>query len=140
MQRKSEAVVSVYFIVVMFVEVLVHLLLASDAIPSISSLYLSESKRSSVTTLIDNFLPGILLGIVNGWYGWEWPIRKIAISTALLCFGIVSLGSLYQFFFRPGQLWWWPPQVGDVLFRVVTTSVFLGIFTYAGLRGRTGSK
>jgi hypothetical protein len=140
MQRKNETVIFTCFLGILFVEILLHLLFASNAVPTLSAFYLSESKRNSVTTLFDNFLPGIVLGIVNGWYGWEWPPRKIVVSTVLLCVGIVTMGSLYQFFFRPGQLWWWPPQLGDVLFRVATTSVFLGMFTYAGVRGRRSSK
>ena len=136
MRRKSEAVILGYFVGVLVVEVLLHLLLASDAIPALSSFYLSESKRDSITTLLDNFLPGIVLGIANGWYGWEWSTRKLVVSTILLCGGVVASECLYQLFFQPGQLWWWPPKVGDVIFRVATTSVFLGLFTYAGVRGR----
>jgi hypothetical protein len=140
MLRKSEGVILRYFLAVLVAEVLLHLLLASNTLPTLTSFYLSESKRNSITTLIDNFLPGIVLGIVNGWYGWEWSTRKIAVSTALLCVGVVALGSLYQSFFRPDQLWWWPPTLGDVIFRVATTSVFLGMFTGAGIRGRRNTK
>ncbi len=140
MLRKSELVIFLYFVGVVLVEVLFHLLLASNTEPTLTSFYLSESKRTSVTTLIDNFLPGIVLGIVNGWYGWKWPTRRIILSAALLCLGIVASSCLYQLFFRPGQLWWWPPQLGDIFFRVATTSAFLGMFTYAGWRGRTEGK
>ncbi|MBZ5510286.1 MAG: hypothetical protein LAN70_03870 [Acidobacteriia bacterium] len=140
MRRKSEAVIFGYFAGVLGVEVLLHLLLASHAVPALSSFYLSESKRDSITTLLDNFLPGIVLGIVNGWYAWEWSARKLVVSTILLCGGVVASECLYQLFFPPGKLWWWPPEVGDVIFRVATTSVFLGLFTYAGVRGRRNSK
>lgn len=139
MKRKNEAVILMYFVGVLAAEMLLHLLLAVNAVPTLSSFYLSESKRNSITTLVDNFLPAIVLGIVNGWYGWKWSTRKIVMSTGLLCLGLVASGALYQLFFRPGQLWWWPPTVGDIVFRVATTSVFLGMFTYAGFRGRASS-
>jgi hypothetical protein len=140
MERKGEFVIFLAFVLTLFVEVLLHLLLASNVVPTLSTLYLSESKRNSITTLLDNFAPGIILGILNGCHGWRWPLRKMIAAVALLCVGIVASGALYQLFFRPGQLWWWPPQLGDIFFRIATTSVFLGLFTYAGIRGRKDYK
>jgi hypothetical protein len=140
MKRKSEITILLWFVSVLLIELSLHLTLARNGIPALSALYLSESKHSSITTLLDNFLPGIVLGIVNGWYGGRWATYKIGTSAALLCAGIVASAVLYQAFFRPGQLWWWPPQLGDVLFRVATTSAFLGLFTYGGVRGRRESK
>jgi hypothetical protein len=140
MERKAEAVVFTYFAFVAIAELLLHLLLASSAMPGLSVLYLSEAKRNSVTTLFDNFLPSIILGIANGWYGGTWPTRKICVSATLLGIGVVGLDLMYPLFFRPDQLWWWPPTIGDAIFRLITTATFLGMFTYAGVRGRASSK
>jgi hypothetical protein len=127
-QFKSEVLVFISFLGVVCVEVFVHWLLANNAAPTLTRFYLSESKRNSITALVDNFLPAIILGVVNGWFGWNWSTRKLTLSASFLSIGIVASETLFQLFFRSESLWWWPPTINDINFRLLTTLVFMGLF------------
>jgi hypothetical protein len=136
MKRDSEIIILSSFFAIIGLEVLLHWFLASKGAPVLTTFYLSESKRNSITTLVDNFLPAILLGSATGWFGRQWSIRKTIVSLILLMTGIVASALLYRPFFSPELLWWWPPTTGDVVFRTLTTLFFLGFFDSAFRRAR----
>ena len=129
-QKKGTVAMVVAFAVVLGFELLLHWILASNE--TLRQLYLSSKKTNSITGLVDNALPSAILGLVNGWIGYKWPIRRLCIAGTLLAAGTLGSLVLYRVFFPDQRLWWWPPQVGETVFQLATVLVVLGLFTYQG--------
>jgi hypothetical protein len=138
MRRNYVMIIISYFLVVLGFELLLHWFFGRNIVPTLTNFYLSDGKKDSITTLVDNFLPGIVLGLANGWFGKNQSLLTVSLSAGVLDVGIVASELLYLPFFRVGSLWWWPLAAGDIIFRILTTLVFVGLFTYAGWRGGQG--
>jgi hypothetical protein len=132
-QRKGTLIIVGAFAVVVGIEVLVHWVLASRPPGSaLRNMYLSSSKMNSITMLVDAVAPSIALGLINGWIGYQWPLKRLCITTFLLAVGILGSQPLYRLFFEQEHLWWWPPTVTDIIFWLIPTLIFLSCFTYQG--------
>jgi hypothetical protein len=130
-QKQEETItMAIAFAVVIGVELLLHWFLASNA--TLRGLYLSSKKTNSITGIIDNTIPSAILGLVNGWIGYRWPIRRLCLAAIVFAAGIIGSFRLYRVFCRREHLWWWPLQMGETIFQLATALLVLGLFTYQG--------
>jgi hypothetical protein len=123
-QKRGTITLVVVFAVVIGFELLLHWFLASSE--TLRPLYLSSKKTNSITGLID------ILGLVNGWIGYKWSIRRLCLAATFFAAGIVASLELYRVFFPHERLWWWPPQAGETVFQLGAALLVLGLFTYQG--------
>jgi hypothetical protein len=128
--KKGMLVILASFVTVIGFELLLHRLLASSA--SLRALYLSASKKDSITMIVDIYIPSAILGLVNGWVGYQWSVRRLCFMAAILAGGVLGAVAFYPQFFRQEHLWWWPPHTVDVIFWLLPALVLLGLFTYQG--------
>jgi len=128
--KKGMLVILASFATVIGFELLLHRLLASSA--SLRALYLSASKKDSITMIVDIYIPSAIVGLVNGWVGYQWSVRRLCFMVVILAGGVLGAAAFYPHFFRQEHLWWWPPHMVDVMFWLLPALIILGLFTYQG--------
>jgi len=65
MKRNNGQLIFGRLLAVVGLEVLLHWYLASHMNSTLTRLYLSSSKKSSITALVDNYLPAIIVAVPN---------------------------------------------------------------------------
>jgi hypothetical protein len=130
--RREEMRIAIAFVGLLGAELVAHWVLSSGSWPTLRLFYLSNDKRSSITMLVDSFIPGAVLGFINGYTGCEWTTRKLNISAVLLAGAVTGSHFLYSVFFPKVLLWWWPPTWGEGTFWFLMAVVFTFFFTQLG--------
>ena len=85
----------------------------------------------------DTVLPAILLGLLAGLLGKNWPTKKLFYIVILYAVVLVALLPIYTFILGKNLIWWWPNTNTDVIFLSVPAFLkallLVGFFTY-GIR------
>ena len=136
-RRRTETFVIISFVGIIGAELLTHWFLKTGLSPTLRLMYLSDSKRNSITMLVDNYIPAAILGFVNGWVGHRWTTRRLNAFAVFLAGGITCAQVPYSFFFPKQLLWWWPPQWGEGLFWFAMATIFALFFSHLGRNVQT---
>ncbi|MGD0261331.1 MAG: hypothetical protein ABSD29_16075 [Verrucomicrobiota bacterium] len=136
----KEVTVALVYLAIAGFEILMHwfLLTKCSMAQGLLHIYLYRFPHSGkgVFGLLDIFLPSIVLGVVIGWVGNEWSLRKMVLFVALAAIGTVALVPSYVVFMGKNLVWWWPRTSVDAIvwFTVALFEAFAltGLFAYWG--------
>jgi hypothetical protein len=136
----KELKISVGYLVIAAFEIALHWFLSTQnkLAQSLLSLYLYRfpNNGKGIFALLDLFFPSIVLGLLIGWFGWDWSLRKLSCLTALATIGIITLTPTYVFILGKDRVWWWPETSADLIVKliiaVIETLVMVGVFAYWG--------
>jgi hypothetical protein len=112
---------------------------AQGALPgNLLRIYLHHNPHShkGVSGYLDFALPAIILGLLIGRVGWDWPIRKLSCFVAFGGIALVALLPAYILFLDKKQVWWWPKTSADfgawLIGNMIMTIFLIGVCTYGG--------
>ena len=85
----------------------------------------------------DIVLPGVLLGLVIGYLGWQWSSKKVAVYVVIGGILISALGPIYTLVFDESLMWWLPKtaegRFGQYIVQAFKAIVEVGVLA-AGVR------
>ena len=127
-------------VIVAAIEFGFHWLLGQGDTPGLLSVYLNRgsSGKAFFAGSVDNTIPAILLGCVNGWVGFSrWSVRKLIVTTAAIALFVAALVPLYRVLVGPNNfalVWGLPDSAVKTVayhaYDVITAFLTAGPFTY----------
>jgi hypothetical protein len=102
-------------------------------------LYLQHNphSRKGVAGYVDLALPAVVLGIVIGRTGWQWPVRKLVLYGLVVGVVLAALDFVYAVIVGLQTVWWWPKTSTDLILYAIgntTMTIFLTLVCVYGGR------
>ena len=78
-------------------------------------LYLHHNahSRKGVAGYLDLAIPAIVLGLIIGRIGWQWPVRKLVLYGLVVGVALAALNPVYGLIMGRETVWWWPSTSSD---------------------------
>ena len=140
--RCGEAKVIIAYLVTAAIQLTWHWWLAKSGglAEALLQGYLAHDARAGkgVAVWFDLMIPCVGLGLIVGFVGAEWPIRKLAAFVLGVAAGLVALLPAYAYLLNGKEVWWWPTlgsaQIMWFVQKIIQAICVVGVFTY-GVRG-----
>ena len=144
MKRNGAVLIAAAVLFVAGCEIVVHWLLGSVVSPSLlAATYLCPDAGGKYfyAGMIDNTIPALVLGLVNGWVGFpRWSVPRLWLTAVLLAVCVVALMPLYSILIGPQRfalVWGWR---GGISWEYVSPLLFASLAVGGGTGGACQSR
>ena len=126
-------------VIVAAIEIGFHWLVGRGDNPGLLGVYLSRDSggKAFFAGTVDNTIPALVLGCVNGWVGFpRWSVRKLIVTTAAIALFVAALVPVYRMLIGPSfaSVWGRPNTAAKNaayhLYDFMTAFLTAGPFTY----------
>jgi hypothetical protein len=136
--RFGELKVTIAFLLTAGVQIAWHRWLATGAgtAQTLLKYYSTYDAKvgKGVAGWFDLVIPCIVLGLIIGMVGVDWPLRKLSVVVLAVAAGLVALLPVYVFLLGGSGVWWWPTSTSARLMwflqKAIVAVSLVGVPTY----------